>query len=73
MTPLPSDVTDATGISSNAEDLPVLKHDQKLDLKSLRYETENLFLTMIITFNVVILAALLAIILWCPRSRSSPH
>ncbi len=57
-TPRPSDAS-ATALSSNhAEDLPVLKPDQKLDFKSLRYETENVFLGMIIAFNVVVLAAL---------------
>lgn len=44
------------------EDLPVLKHDQKLDLKPLRHKTENTFLGLIVAFNVSVFAVLLAVI-----------
>jgi Zn-dependent protease with chaperone function len=67
MTPLPSDVTATTESSKSAEDLPVLRQDQKLDLTSLRHETENVFLAIIIAFNVVVLAALTAVIALSPQ------
>lgn len=52
-----------TGENPNpTEGLPVLKQDQKLDLKSLRHKTENAFLGMIIAFNVTLFAVLLGVI-----------
>jgi Zn-dependent protease with chaperone function len=62
-----SDVAAATGDSSYAENLPVLRQDQKLDLQSLRYETENVFLGIIIIFNVVVFTALVTVIATSPK------
>jgi Zn-dependent protease with chaperone function len=60
--PLPP-IAPGTAESSNpAEDLPVLKDDQKLDLKSLRHKTENVFLVMIVAFDIAVFAGLLAVI-----------
>jgi Zn-dependent protease with chaperone function len=60
--PLPP-IAPATGESSNPTDnLPVLKQDQKLDLKPLRHKTENVFLGMIIAFDIAVFALLMAVI-----------
>ncbi len=42
--------------------LPVLRNEQKLDLKSLRHPTENLFLGWIIGFNCLILGTILVVV-----------
>jgi Zn-dependent protease with chaperone function len=67
-TPLPADANvKTTATASHAEDLPVLRPDQKLDLKSLRYETENVFLWIIVAFNIVVMAAVVALIAVSPQ------
>ena len=47
---------------ATSEDLPVLKPNQKLDLKAIRHKTENLFLGMIVTVNLVVVSVLFALI-----------
>jgi Zn-dependent protease with chaperone function len=60
--PLPADIP-RTGDSPNPmENLPVLKQDQKLDLKPLRYKTENMFLGIIVAFNIAVFVGVLAVI-----------
>ena len=60
--PLPTIVTGEGESPNPTEGLPVLKQDQKLDLKPLRHKTENVFLGIIVAFNIVVFAVLFAVI-----------
>jgi len=60
--PLPANGQVTAQSSGPTEDLPVLKRGQKLDLKSLRHKTENVFLGMIIAFNIGVFAVLFLVI-----------